>query len=142
MQKTEDQIIMNQGLPQLIPFTSSAGQNSVNRQAQTTKNSFKQRTITIPTTTTTPATQIPMTASTSTPARSLLDQQLNQFELKAVKPISEVPTKIPFIADETVEDLGIIKYPVPEILKKTKVFGQLQNRKLFLEHACKYAKGS
>ena len=83
-----------------------------------------------------------MTASTTAPVKSLPDQQLNQFELKAVKSLVEVSTKIPFIVDETVEDLGIIKYPVPEILKKTKVFGQLQNRKLFLEHACKYAKGS
>ena len=133
---------MNQGLPQLIPFTSSAGKNPVNRQVPNTKDYFKQRTITIPTTTTTPATQIPMTASTTTPAKSPPEQQLNQFELKAVKPLGEVPTKIPFIVDETVEDLRIIKYPVPQILKKTKVFGQLQNRKLFLEHACKYAKGS
>ena len=93
---------------------------------------------------TTTTTKIPIsTITTSTVTdKSQQNAQLNEFELKSVKPVDkQIPTKIPFVVDETVVDLGIIKYPVPDILKKTKVFDQLQNRKLFLEHACKYSKG-
>ena len=94
------------------------------------------------TSTATTSTKTPRTTITTTTSKPLQDVQVNQFELKSVKVTdTEIPTKIPFDVDETVVDLGIIKYPVPDILKKTKVFDQLQNRKLFLNHACKYSKG-
>ena len=94
------------------------------------------------TSTATTSTKTPRTTITTTTSKPQQDVQVNQFELKSVKVTdTEIPTKIPFDVDETVVDLGIIKYPVPDILKKTKVFDQLQNRKLFLNHACKYSKG-
>ena len=84
----------------------------------------------------------PISTITTTTSKPLQNTQVNQFELKSIKPNDKsIPTKIPFVVDASVEDLGIIKYPVPDILKKTKVFDQLQNRKLFLKHACKYSKG-
>jgi len=94
------------------------------------------------TSTTQTTTKTPITTITTTTSKPLEDIQVNQFELKSVKVTdTEIPIKIPFDVDETVVDLGIIKYPVPDILKKTKVFNQFQNRKLFLNHACKYSKG-
>ena len=132
--------------PQFKSFTSSVRLTPLNQQARNDMTHFTRRTVTIPTTTTTTTTKTPLSTSTSVTVKPLPNQQLNQFELKNVRPLDQtnsqaMPTKIPFVVDETVEDLGIIKYPVPEILKKTKVFGQLQDRKLFLEHACKYSKG-
>lgn len=38
-----------------------------------------------------------------------------------------------------VSDLGVIKFPVPEFLKKTQTFDDLQKRKQFLNNACLYA---
>ena len=94
------------------------------------------------TSTTTTTSKTPISTITTTTSKPLQNTQVNQFELKSVKSHDrQIPTQIPFVVDETVEDLGIIKYPVPDILKKTKVFDQLQNRKLFLNHACKYSKG-
>ena len=122
--KTQNKIIMNQNFKS---FTSSYLPNEAHLSS---------------TSTTTTTSKTPISTITTTTSEPLQNTQVNQFELKSVKSHdNQIPTKIPFVVDETVEDLGIIKYPVPDILKKTKVFDQLQNRKLFLNHACKYSKG-
>ena len=120
-QKTQDKIIMSQHFKS---FTSSYQPNEAHLSTTTTTTS-----------------NTPISTITTTTSKPQQDVQVNQFELKNVKSHDrQIPTQIPFVVDETVEDLGIIKYPVPDILKKTKVFDQLQNRKLFLNHACKYSK--